>query len=319
MKKYILKRLIIAIPTIFGITVFIFVGMRIIPGDPLKYVETEGLGYVELTSEELELQRASLGLNKPYYIQYIVWIKDVIRGDFGFSFFTTEPISTIFGRRSPISIEIALIAIFFSFVVGVPLGMLCAVLRNTIFDNISRVGVTVFIAMPSFWLGMLIILFCVLVLEWRPPLKLIQIWDDLGGNLAIVLLPGFTLGIGLSAVIARITRSSALEIFHEDYIRTARAKGLYESLVVWRHVLKNSLLPVVTTLGVALGSLLGGSVSVEKAFGVPGMGNLLVAGIEARDWMMIQNLILIYGIIYTIINLVVDISYAYIDPRIRYD
>ena len=197
--------------------------------------------------------------------------------------------------------------------------MLCAVLRNTIFDNISRVGVTVFIAMPSFWLGMLIILFCVLVLEWRPPLKLIQIWDDLGGNLAIVLLPGFTLGIGLSAVIARITRSSALEIFHEDYIRTARAKGLYESLVVWRHVLKNSLLPVVTTLGVALGSLLGGSVSVEKAFGVPGMGNLLVAGIEARDWMMIQNLILIYGIIYTIINLVVDISYAYIDPRIRYN
>jgi peptide/nickel transport system permease protein len=181
------------------------------------------------------------------------------------------------------------------------------------------VGITVFIAIPSFWLGMLIVLFSVLVFTWRPPLTITQFWEDPKTNLSITLLPALALGLGLGAATARMARSSALEILFEDYVRTARAKGLAETGVMWSHVVKNAMLPVITTTGLALGGLLGGAVSVEKAFGVPGLGTLLVQALTERDWMMIQNLVLIYGLIFVFVNLLIDLSYAWIDPRIRYD
>jgi peptide/nickel transport system permease protein len=319
MSKYILNRLLIAIPTIFGVTVLIFLAMRVLPGDPLQLILSESTGTYVLSEEELAVARASLGLDRSYPRQYMDWIGQVLRGDMGSSFWTKEPISAMIARRAPISIQIAVMAVVLSWLIGVPIGMLSAVWRNSLTDQLSRIGVTLFIAMPSYWIGLLIILFTVLVFTWRPPITIIQLWEDPIGNLTMTLLPALALGLGLAAETARMARSAALEVLYEDYIRTARAKGLRQSAVVWRHVFKNAMLPVVTTSGLALGGLLGGAVSVEKAFAVPGLGSLLVQGLTERDWMMIQNLVLLYGLIYIFINLIVDLSYAVLDPRIRYN
>ena len=319
MYRYILRRLLIAIPTLIGVTILIFLAMRVLPGDPLAVVTSEAAGKQVLTDEELATLRASLGLDKPYYVQYFEWMQQVVRGEFGSSFWTKEPIIDLILRRGPITAEIALLAVLFSWLIGVPLGMLSAFRRNSLFDYFSRVVITIFIAVPSFWLGLLIVLFTVLVFTWRPPLSIVQLWEDPLTNLSMVLLPAIAVGLGLSAGQARMSRSAALEVLYEDYIRTARAKGLNEKLVMWRHVFKNAMLPVITTSGLALGGLLGGAVSVERAFGVPGLGALLVQALNDRDWMMIQNLVLIYGLIFVAINLLVDLSYAWFDPRIRYE
>ena len=319
MSKYILNRLLIAIPTIFGVTVLIFLAMRVLPGDPLQLIMSESTGTYVLSEEELAAARASLGLDKSYPQQYMEWMGQVLRGDMGSSFWTKEPISAMIARRGPISAQIAVMAVILSWLIGVPIGMLSAVWRNSLADQLSRMGVTLFIAMPSYWIGLLIILFTVLVFTWRPPITIIQFWEDPIGNLSMTFLPALALGLGLAAETARMARSAALEVLYEDYIRTARAKGLRQTAVVWGHVFKNAMLPVVTTSGLALGGLLGGAVSVEKAFAVPGLGSLLVQGLTERDWMMIQNLVLLYGLIYIFINLIVDLSYAMLDPRIRYN
>ena len=319
MSKYILNRLLIAVPTIIGVTILIFLAMRVIPGDPLQLIVSETNGVYVLSAEELQSLRASLGLDRSYPVQYLDWMAQILKGDMGSSFWNKEPISGMILRRGPISAQIAIMAVVLSWLIGIPIGMLSAMWRNTLMDHLSRVGITIFIAMPSYWLGLLVILFTVLVFTWRPPITIIQLWEDPIGNLSMTLLPALALGLGLAAATARMARSAALEVLFEDYIRTARAKGLRETLVVWRHIFKNAMLPVVTTTGLALGGLLGGAVSVEKAFAVPGLGSLLVQGMTERDWMMIQNLVLLYGLIYVIINLLVDLSYAFLDPRIRYD
>lgn len=319
MTKYIINRLLIAVPTLIGITILIFLAMRVLPGDPLAIIMSESSGSYVLNDEEVAAARASLGLDKPLYQQYLEWMGQVVRGDLGSSFWTKEPISALILRRGPITMQIAIMAILFSWLVGVPLGMLSAMWRNSLFDYLSRLGITLFIAVPSFWVGLLIILFTVLVFTWRPPLSIVQLWEDPVANLSMTVLPAFALGLGLAAGQARMTRSSALEVLYEDYVRTARAKGLGDKLIVWRHVFRNALLPVITTSGLALGGLLGGAVSVERAFGVPGLGTLLVQALNDRDWMMIQNLVLLYGVIFAVINLLVDLSYAWFDPRIRYE
>lgn len=319
MTRYILHRLLIAIPTLIGITILIFLAMRVLPGDPLALIMSESTGKYVLSDAELALARASLGLDKPYYLQYLDWMKQVLTGNLGQSFWTQEPISALILRRGPITAEIAIMAVIFSWLVGVPLGMISAFWRNSLIDYLSRLTITVFIAVPSFWFGLLIMLFTVLVFNWRTSLSIVQLWEDPLTNLSMTVLPALALGVGLAASQARMARSSALEVLYEDYIRTARAKGLAEKLVMWRHVFKNAMLPVITTSGLALGGLLGGAVSVERAFGVPGLGSLLVQALNDRDWMMIQNLVLIYGLIFAVINLLVDLSYAWFDPRIRYE
>lgn len=319
MSKYIINRILIAIPTIIGITILIFLAMRVLPGDPLAIVQSESTGVYVLSDEELDQLRASLGLDQPYYVQYLDWMREVVTGNFGTSFWTNEPISALIARRGPISAQIAIMAVLFSWLIGVPVGMVSAMWRNSAMDYASRLTITLFIAMPSYWIGLLTVLFTVLVFSWRPPLSIIQFWNDPMGNLSITLLPSLALGLGLAAVTARMARSAALEVMYEDYVRTARAKGLANQMVVWRHVFKNAMLPVITTSGLALGGLLGGAVSVEKAFGIPGLGNLLVQALTERDWMMIQNLVLLYGLIFAAINLLVDLSYAWFDPRIRYE
>ena len=318
MRKYLGQRLLIAIPTLFGVTLLIFIAMRVLPGDPLSAISGEGGGTYVLSKEQLQAARVSLGLDRPYVVQYLDWLRDILRGDLGKSFWRGEPIRELIFRRAPITGQIALMAIILSWVIGLPVGVVGALWRNSWTDYASRFAVTFFMAIPSFWVGLMVVLSLVLAFTWRPPLTIVYLWDDPIRNLQMTAGPAVILGVALAAMMARITRSSVLEVLGEDYVRTARAKGLRERIVVWRHALVNAMLPILTVSGTALGALLGGSVAVERAFGVPGLGLALVFAIAERDWMLIQNLVLLYGTIFVLINLVIDVSYGWFDPRIRY-
>ena len=318
MTTYLIRRLLTAIPTIFGITVLIFISMRILPGDPLAVIASEGQGQYRLSDQELANARASLGLDRPLPEQYLSWMSDVARGDLGHSFWNTEPIRDTVLRRGSVSLEIAIVAVTFSWLIGVPAGMLSATKRNSPQDYGLRLFMTLFLAIPSFWIGLSTVLFLVLTFTWRPPLVITDFWQDPLKNLQMVIGPAVALGLGLAAGLARMTRSTVLEAFFDDYVRTARSKGLKEQAVVGSHVMRNALLPVVTTSGAAMGALIGGAVATETAFGVPGLGTYLVQALNSRDWMVIQNLVLIYGTVAVLVNVVVDLSYAWIDPRIRY-
>ena len=318
MQQYILRRLLLAVPTLFGVTVLIFIAMRIIPGDPLEHIYSEAGGIYILTDQELKEARASLGMDRPLSVQYLSWIADVARGDMGKSFWTDTPIRRVIERRGPITLQIAIMSVVFSWIVGLPVGMIGAMWRNSLRDYTSRLIVTLFLAIPSFWLGLVVILVAVFYFSWRPPLEIVYIWDDPVANISLTLGPALAMGLGLAALIARMSRATLLEVFREDYVRTARAKGLGERAVVWRHVLRNALLPVITVSGIQLASLIGGSVAVERAFGVPGLGKALVQAITERDWMIIQNLVLMYGLFFVFVNLFIDLLYGWIEPRIRY-
>jgi peptide/nickel transport system permease protein len=316
--NYIVGRVLIAIPTLFGITVLIFIVMRVLPGDPIALIQTENAGQHVLTPEEADLARHSLGLDRPYYVQYLSWMGDVFTGKLGESFWRGEPIRNLILRRAPISGEIAIVAILISWLIGVPAGVFSARRRNSTGDWIARTVMTIFIAVPSFWSGLVIVLVGILMFTWRPPIQIIYPWDDLWGNVQIVIGPAFVLGLGVAAVTGRITRATVLEVMQEDYVRTARAKGATANRVVWRHAFRNAVLPIVTLSGLTFGGLLGGSVAVERAFGVPGLGQALIQALSERDWMVVQNLVLLYGVIFTVMNLLVDVAYGWLDPRIRY-
>ena len=318
MRKYLAERLLIAIPTVLGVTIVIFVAMRVLPGDPLAMISGEGGGSYVLSQEQLAAARASLGLDLPYYVQYLDWMRDVVRGDMGKSFWRGEPIRELIARRGPITAQIALMAVVLSWLIGLPVGLIGAIWRNSVTDYVFRLVIILFMAIPSFWVGLMIVLSLVLAFTWRPPLTIVYLWDDPLRNLQMTAGPALAMGIALAATMARITRSSVLEVLGEDYVRTARAKGMAERIVVYRHVLLNAMLPILTVSGTALGALLGGSVAVERAFGVPGLGLALVFAIAERDWMLIQNLVLLYGVIFVLVNLAVDLSYGLFDPRVRY-
>ncbi len=318
MQRYIFRRLALAVPTVLGVTLLIFIAMRLLPGDPLEQIFGENTGIYILSEKELEDARKSLGLDKPLPIQYLSWMADVARGDMGTSFWTDQPIRDTIIRRGPLTMEIGIAAIIISWLVGLPLGIVAAAWRNSLLDYVARFFITLFMAIPSFWLGLTFILITVIFFSWKPPITVVNIWDDPYQNFQIVVGPSVALGVGLGAFIARMSRTQLLEVFREDYVRTARAKGLAESMVMWRHVVRNALLPVITVSGLQFAFLLGGSVAVERAFSVPGLGTALVQGIAERDWMIIQNLVLLYAVVFVMVNLVIDMAYGVIDPRIRY-
>lgn len=319
MAQYLIRRLLLAVVTIFGVTVVIFVAMRVLPGDPLAMIYGEGQGIYVLTEEEVAAARASLGLDRPLYRQYLSWMADVASGELGYSFWVETPIRDTILRRGPITAQIALTAILLAWIIGVPTGILSAVWRETPLDYVLRIVVTLFMAIPSFWLGLTMILVLVLFFNWRPSITIVQFWENPRENMLMVAGPSFAIGIGLAAIIARMTRTTVLEVLREDYVRTARAKGLHDWGIMVRHVFKNALLPVITLSGLALAGLLGGSVAVERAFGFPGLGMALAQGAVERDWMMVQNLTLLFAVVFVFLNLIIDILYAWIDPRIRYE
>jgi peptide/nickel transport system permease protein len=318
MNNYVLRRFLISVPTILGVTVLIFLVMRVLPGDPVTVAFGQE-SFATMSEADRQRFRADLGLEKPLYQQYLDWVVAIAKGDLGRSFWRNDTVADLLTRRGPITMQIAIMAIVFSWVVGVPVGVLSATKRGTWRDHLSRVFATLFLAIPSFWLGVVIVLVGVLYFSWRPPLELSYLWTDPGSNLQMTLGPAFALGAGAAAYVARMTRSSMLEVLHADFVRSARSKGLGERAVVYRHAFANAVLPVVTLSGLILAGLLGGSVAVESAFGVPGLGTSLVRALADRDYMVVQNLVLVYAVIFTMVNLVVDLAYGWLDPRIRYD
>lgn len=318
MFQYVIRRLLLAFVTIFGVTIFIFVAMRVLPGDPLAMIYGEGTGIYVLSEAELAAARASLGLDQPLYMQYLDWMRDIASGDLGHSFWVDTPIRDTFLRRGPITAQIAIFAIVLAWIIGIPVGILSALHRETWLDYVLRFITTLFMAIPSFWLGLMAILFLVLFFNWRPSITITQFWEDPRENFYMILGPSIAIGIGIAALIARMTRTTVLETLREDYVRTARAKGLGSRTLLVRHVLRNALLPVITVTGLSLAGLLGGSVAVERAFGFPGLGSALAQASVERDWMMVQNLTLLFAVTFVFINLFIDLLYAWIDPRIRY-
>ena len=316
MLKYILKRLLIAIPTVFGVTVLIFLIMRALPGDPLS-VFYDPSQIVLMSEGERANIMAELGLDKPLVEQYTIWAGKALRGDLGSSFLRGDPITETIKRRGAISAEIGILSIMIAWLVGLPVGILSAMRPNSFADTIASMFAVLFLAIPGFWLGLLIVLGLIHGWGYHPPIISSQIWQDPWQNLQIVAGPALVLGLAQAAFIARMARSSLFEVFREDYVRTARAKGVRESVVLFRHALPNSLLPVITLSGVLLGFALGGSVTIEKAFGTPGLGNTLISGAIDRDTSMVQSIVLVYAMVFIGMNLLVDISYNFIDPRIR--
>lgn len=269
MAKYIFRRLLMTVPTIIIITVIIFVVLRIIPGNIVATMfggTGGGEGMQMVDPAAIEKLMSDLKLDQPLYVQYSHWIKGLLTGDMGNSFFRGQKVSEIIFRQGPVTLQIAIMAIALSWIIGLPVGILSASKQDSFADYASRIFVVLFLAIPSFWLASLIVLATVSIFEWYPPLFYVHIWDNPIGNLSKTIAPAIVLGLGMAAMIARMSRSTILEVLREDYIRTAMAKGLSSRLIMWRHVIKNALLPVITISGIMMGFTLGGSVAVELAF-----------------------------------------------------
>jgi peptide/nickel transport system permease protein len=316
-RKYLVRRAVYAAGTLFGVSLIIFVVLRVLPGDPL--VAILGVeGHAQMSAQDRVRIMADLGLSDPLPIQYGRWLVDIISGRLGRSFFRGDTVAELILHRGPISAEIGLLALVVSWLIGLPVGILSAFRPNSLPDGVARTVSVLFIAIPGFWLGILVVLALLFWFGYKAPIVIVHIWQNPWQNFQQVIGPAAVLGLAQGAYIARMSRSCLLEVIGEDFVRTARAKGLREGLVVFRHALPNALLPVITISGVLLGFVLGGSVAVEQAFGVPGLGRSLVAAVIERDIIVVQNLVLLYASIFVLINVLVDLSYAWLDPRIRY-
>ena len=317
MQKYLLRRAFFALGTLIGVSLIIFVVLRILPGDPL--VAILGVeGHAKMAPADRAALMRDLGLSDSLPVQYVRWMRDIATGELGKSFFRGDTVRDLILHRGPLSAEIAILALIISWLVGLPVGILSAIRPNGWADAVVRSLSVLFIAVPGFWLGLLIVLALLFWFGYKAPIIIVQLWENPWQNFQLIVGPAVVLGLAQGAYIARMSRSCLLEVIREDYVRTARAKGTVERSVVLRHALPNALLPVITISGVLLGFVLGGSVAVEQAFGVPGLGRALVVAIVERDIVVVQNLVLLYAGIFVLVNVLVDMSYAWLDPRIRY-
>jgi peptide/nickel transport system permease protein len=322
MHRYIVTRLLLAIPTLAGAAALVFILMRLVPGDIC--VIRMGAGGAHVNKAAVDLCHQKLGLDNPLIVQFFDFLKSYVTFDFGNSMWSGNPVSQEILSRLPVSLEVALMATVIAILLAIPLGTISALRENTVLDHIVRVVAIAGIATPSFWLG---IMSLILVLNisamttgkpWLPPIDYVPIWQDPIRNLSMVLLPAITVGYRYSAVTMRLTRSAMLEVMREDYIRTARAKGLLEQIIINRHALKNALLPVVTLIGIEFAFLIGGLVITEQVFNLNGIGRLLVQAVQNQDNVLAQALVMLVVAIFVLTNLVVDVLYAWLDPRIRY-
>ncbi len=322
MKTYVAKRALLFVPTMFLVTVAVFVIMRIVPGDPALIILGEGEDGAadNLTEAKLAKLRAKLGTDRPIYVQYGTWVGNMLKGNLGDSYFYEgRPQVTYYLKdRIPTTVELALMSLILASVVAVPLGVLSAIKQDSVSDYAARIVTLLGIALPNFWVAVMTIFFLVLIFQWAPPLAYEKAWNDPWINFQQLIFPAIALGTSNMAFIARITRSAMLEVLREDYIRTARSKGLAERVIIYRHALRNALLPVVTLFGFELGRLISGTVIIETIFLVPGMGKLLIDSIGNRDFPMIQAVVLVIAVTVLVMNLFADLLYAWLDPRIRY-
>jgi peptide/nickel transport system permease protein len=317
MYTYIIRRLAFGALTVIGVSIVVFLVLRVLPGDPL--VAIFGMeGFTKLTVAERARYMAQLGLSDPLPIQYLHWIRDIVTGSFGHSFFRAESVAQMIARRGPLTAEIAFISVVLSWIVGIPVAVISALKPNSLGDNVSRFFSILFLAVPGFWLGMLIVLALLFWFGYRAPLAGASLFVEPWRNLQIVIGPAVVLGLGQAAYIARMARSSLLEVIREDYVRTARAKGLNRRRVISLHALPNALLPVVTLSGILLSFVLAGSIPVERAFGTPGLGYSMFIAVNERDIFVMQNLVFLYAVVIVMLNIFVDVAIAWLDPRIRY-
>lgn len=316
MRQYIVKRLLLMIPTLFGVAILVFLMLRVAPGDivELKYAGTGAFA----PREAIERERAQLGLDKPLWHQFVTWIWGITRFDFGNSMWTGRPITQEIAIRLELSLQLAVMATCVAVLLSIPLGTLAALKQDSWVDYFVRIFSIAGLSVPSFWLGIIIILGFLIVFKWLPPLTFTSFWVDPKANLLQLTWPALAVGYRYSAVATRMTRSAVLEVLREDYIRTARAKGLWEKVVLTRHALKNALLPVITVIGLEFAFLIGGLVVTEQVFNLNGIGMLFVESITRRDYTMTQALVLLVSFAFIFVNFVVDLLYAWLDPRIRY-
>jgi len=319
MRRYVLRRLLLFVPTLFGASLLVFVLLRLVPGDIAEIlVYQTGSESSTVQKKQIQQIRAELGLDRPVLVQYGHWMWDALRGDFGQSYSQRRPVSAILAERFPRSMELAALTLFLAVIWAVPLGVVSAVRQNSWVDYLARILSLSGLSLPLFVTGALILWLLVRFFRWIPPLEFVPFTENPLENLKQLIWPALCQAYYISAPITRLTRSQMLEVIRHDYVRTARAKGLAERAVVYRHALKNSLLPVVTFIGWWGGRLLGGLVIMEIIFVVPGMGTSLVQAVSQRDYPTVQAFIFVMAVVFLLVNLAVDLLYAWLDPRIRY-
>ncbi len=316
MLRYTINRLLLMIPTLIGVAVLVFFLLRIVPGDIVE-VKLRGDGG-NVSQETIELERKRLGLDRPLATQFGDWMAGMARGDFGISMWTERPVIEEIAIRLELSLQVALMATLIAVFIAIPLGTTAALFRDTWLDYFVRIVTIGGLSIPSFWFGMLIMITLLYLFNWLPPITFTPIYVDPVANLTQLIWPAMAVGYRYCAVVARMIRSSLLEVLSEDYIRTARAKGVYERLVISRHALRNALLPAITVIGLEFTFLIGGLVVTEQVFNLNGIGQLFVQSVSRNDFTLIQGMVMLIAAFYVFVNLVIDLLYAVFDPRIRY-
>ncbi|MBI1338795.1 ABC transporter permease subunit [bacterium] len=314
MRDYVVRRLLALIPTLFFASLIVFLAIRMIPGDVIDVMLAQNDIATDADRAALE---AALGLDRPVLEQYFVWAGKALQGDLGNSLWQNTSVSGLLAERIPITFELGALALLVSISVAIPIGIYSAMRQDTAGDYIARSFSLIMLAVPGFWLGTLVMVFPSVWWRWSPELEFVGLFEDPIRNLSHIIVPAVILGLSMSAVTMRMTRTMMLEVMRQDYIRTARAKGLSENMVVFRHALRNSLIPVVTLIGLQAPLLIGGAVILEQIFVVPGMGLLLLEAVSQRDYPIVTGVFLVVGVAVLLINLAVDISYGFLDPRVR--
>ncbi len=313
MTAYVSRRLVAIIPVLFGISVLVFLLVRLLPGDTVNLLlGTEG------TPQQAETLRRVLGLDRPVYVQFGDWFSHIVRGDFGVSLRTNRAVLPDLVSRFGVTTQLTLTSMLVALAVAIPLGVASAARPGRVLDAFARVLALVGLSIPNFWLGTILILFFSIVLGWLPQVGFVSLLSNPWLGIQTLLLPSIALGTALAAFVMRMLRSSLLEVLRQDYIRTARAKGLRERSVLYGHAFKNSFIPVLTVIGIQVGYLLGGAVIIENLFSLPGMGDFVLNGIYERDYPVVQGGVLFIALVFSLVNLLVDVLYAWLDPRIRY-
>ena len=314
MTLYVLRRLLGIVPVLLLVALGSFLLVHLVPGDPAMVM----LGS-DATPQQIQMLKTQMGLDRSLPEQFVVWVREVLHGNLGESFFLGRPVTQALLERLPATMQLAVLALLFSLLIGIPAGILAAVRQNTWWDQAVMVTAMGGISIPSFWLGLALILVFSVQFGWLPSGGYTPLWEEFGRGLRTLILPAVSLGFMQAALIARMTRSSMLEVLRQDYVRTATAKGLTRWVVILRHALKNAMIPVITTIGTAFGVLLGGAVIVEIVFTYPGLGRLVVLAVQRRDYPLVQGALLLTSVIYVVVNLAVDLLYGIFDPRITYE
>ena len=318
MGAYVLRRLLALIPTLLIASVIVFGVVRLVPGDVLDLMLSENAYSSNAPDARAQLEKA-LGMDKPLYMQYLSWAGNALRGDLGESLWRNTPVTEEIGARLGVTLELGILALLIALIIALPVGIFSAIRQETLADNVGRSFSILALAIPNFWLGTLVVILPALWWGWSPPTEMTPFFEDPIENLKTFLVPSLILGTSLSAVIMRMTRTMMLEVLRQDYIRTAWAKGLRERSVVLVHAVKNAMIPVITLVGILVPILFGGTVIIEQIFRLPGLGQLLLEAVSTRDYPIITGVFLVTGVVVMLVNLIVDLCYGYLDPKVRFD